>query len=160
MNTSIDHTEFRIVPLAVDLADRIRQTLADEFGNRLAVWETDSVPCRLCLQRTKPGEPVILFAHRPFDFTGPYAEVGPIFIHARACERYSDSNLFPPDFADRMLTMRGYNADGRIETAELSERGNPEATIGKLFANARVQFVHVRNPAWGCYDFRVERERT
>lgn len=54
--------------------------------------------------------------------------------------------------------MRGYNADGRIEAAELSERGKPEATIRELFANARVQFVHVRNPAWGCYDFRVERE--
>lgn len=96
MNVSIDPTEFRIVPLALDLADRIRQTLADEFGNRLAVWEADSVPCRLCLQRTKPGEPVILFAHRPFDFTGPYAEVGPILFtraHASATRTPAFSRL-------------------------------------------------------------------
>ncbi len=158
MSTSTVSVEFAIVPLPTNLANQIRGTLTDQFGNRLAVWESDPVPCRLCLQLTEPGEAVILFAYRPFDFTGPYAEVGPIFVHARPCERYANPGVFPPDFATRVLTMRGYNSDGRIETATLSESGHPEAAIRELFANVRVQFIHVRNPAWGCYDFRVERE--
>ena len=155
--------DLRIVPLSAELAQRIRRTLTDDFGNRLAVWHCDSpAPCRSCLRLSQVGEPLIVFAHRPFDFDGPYAEVGPIFIHADPCEPYADARRFPPDFATRCLTMRGYNDRGTIQTAELSQPGEPEATLARLFADERVRFVHVRNPAWGCYDFAVERvaERT
>jgi Protein of unknown function (DUF1203) len=150
-------TTFSVVAIESAVAVRIRKTRQDDFGNALEIWESDPVPCRHCLRITATGEPVILFAHRPFDFSGPYAEIGPVFVHARACERYSDTDIFPEDFRERVLTMRAYNATGRIEAAELSAPGRPEESIARLFANERVRFIHVRNPAWGCYDFRVDR---
>jgi Protein of unknown function (DUF1203) len=150
-------TTFSVAAIASAVADRVRETLEDGFGNTLEVWESDPVPCRHCLQITASGEPVILFAYRPFDSSGPYAEIGPVFVHARRCERYADTRIFPQDFRERVLTMRGYNAAGRIETAELSAPGRPEESIARLFTNERVRFIHVRNPSWGCYDFRVDR---
>jgi Protein of unknown function (DUF1203) len=148
---------FSVSSLPTDVAARIRATLVDDFGNHLVVRPYDPAPCRHCLRITKAGEELIVFAYQPFTSGGPYAEVGPIFVHAQACEAYSARDKFPTDFSDRVLTMRGYNAEGTIETAALSEAGNPEATIERLLSNERVSFIHVRNPAWGCYDFRIDR---
>ena len=157
MKTSATLVRFQIRPLDGAYADRIRTTLLDDFGNRLKVQTGVAAPCRLCLRITQPDEPVIVFAHRPFPSTGPYAESGPVFIHATSCEQYTDVEQFPQAFRSRCLTMRGYNREGTIETAELSTPGDPEASLARLFAVTRVRFVHVRNPAWGCYDFQVDR---
>jgi len=148
---------FSISAIPADIADRIRTTLVDDFGNQLVARPADSAPCRHCLRITKPGEHLIVFAYQPFTSGGPYAEVGPVFVHAAPCEAYDHRDTFPEGFRTRILTMRGYNDQGTIETAELSEAGNPEATIERLFSNERVSFIHARNPAWGCYDFRIDR---
>ena len=149
---------FHIRPIGADVADRIRRTLKDDFGNALSVQAVDEpAPCRVCLRRSNAGERLILFAYRPFESSGPYAEVGPVFIHADACQPYSEQDRFPEDYVERTLTMRGYNDRGTIQTAELSVPGAPEASLAHLFADERVRFVHVRNPTWGCYQFAVER---
>jgi Protein of unknown function (DUF1203) len=150
---------FSISAIPTDVAARIRRTLVDDFGNRLVARPADPAPCRHCLRISTAGELLIVFAYRPFVSGGPYAEVGPVFVHAANCEAYADRDVFPTDFRHRVLTMRGYNIEGTIETAELSVAGNPEASIERLFSNERVRFVHVRNPAWGCYDFRIDRAR-
>jgi hypothetical protein len=154
---TVTRLRFSISAIPTDVAARIRTTLVDDLGNQLVARPADSAPCRHCLRITKPGEHLIVFAYQPFTSVGPYAEVGPVFVHAAACEAYTYRDTFPEDFRKRVLTMRGYNAEGAIETAELSEPGNPEATIERLFSNERVSFIHVRNPAWGCYDFRIDR---
>lgn len=151
---------FSISAIPTDVVARIRTSLVDDFGNQLVARPVDSAPCRHCLRITEPGEQLIVFAYQPFSGAGPYAEVGPVFVHAAACEAYAQRGTFPEDFRQRILTMRGYNTEGTIETAELSEAGNPEGTIERLFSNKRVQFIHVRNPAWGCYDFRIDRLST
>jgi Protein of unknown function (DUF1203) len=161
MRTTVNRLRYSIRPIPSDVADRIRQTLIDDFGNPLTVVATDSpAPCRHCLRIASAGERLIVFSYRPFSSIGPYAEVGPIFVHADACEAYDKPDQFPPDFVQRTLTMRGYNEHGTIETAELSVPGEPEASLERLLANERVRFVHVRNPAWGCYDFQVDRTQT
>jgi hypothetical protein len=154
--TTATRVRFSISALPSDVAARIRTTLVDDVGNLLVARPTDAAPCRHCLRMTTPGEELIVFAYRPFTDASPYAEVGPVFVHAAACEAYAHHGTFPQDFRNRILTMRGYNAEGTIETAELSQAGDPEATIERLFSNERVSFIHVRNPAWGCYDFRID----
>jgi hypothetical protein len=155
---AINERRCSITPIATELAQRIRRTRFDDYGNQLAVWVSDSAaPCRHCLRVAPAGSALIVFAYSPFSTRGPYSEVGPVFVHADACERYDASDRFPSDFRDRALTMRGYNDRGTIEAAQLSKAGAPEATIDALFADERVRFIHVRNPAWGCFDFQVER---
>ncbi|MDQ6767125.1 MAG: DUF1203 domain-containing protein [Candidatus Eremiobacteraeota bacterium] len=158
MNHTTTKLRYAVKAIPTDVAVRVRQTLTDDFGNRLSVSASDAcAPCRHCLRLSVPGEPLILFAYRPFETPGPYAEIGPVFIHAESCPAYADRERFPGDFRTRVLTMRGYNEGGTIETAELSAAGDPDATLERLLSDERVRFVHVRNPAWGCYDFQVDR---
>lgn len=157
VNASATKLRFRIRALDDAELDRIRTTLVDDFGNRLQVRTGVEAPCRSCLRITRPHEPLIVFALQPFATRGPYAEVGPVFIHAQPCGGYTEVTTFPADFVQRCLTMRAYNDEGTIQAAELSTPGDPEASLARLFADDRVRFVHVRNPAWGCYDFRVDK---
>jgi hypothetical protein len=151
------------VALPTALVQQVRATMRDETGNALSAWvsDEDGNPCRHCLRLTKAGERLILFTHRPFETPGPYAESGPVFVHADPCERYDPQGGIPRDFLDRSLTLRSYGSTDRgalsIVDAVVAAPGDAEGALGHLFADERVQFVHVRNPAWGCYDFRVER---
>ena len=46
-----------------------------------------TVPGRHCLGQVEKGDPCLILAYRPFPEAQPYAEQGPIFLHADACER-------------------------------------------------------------------------
>jgi len=151
-------TTFRYLPIDDRSVRAVRDTLRDEHGNALHVRISDAdAPCRSCLRVTPRGTRLILFAHRPFATSGPYAEIGPVFVHADACERYRANDRFPDDFRARTLVFRAYDAKGEIHGAMLAGGADAEATLTRLFADDAVALVHVRNPAWGCFDFAVER---
>ena len=62
---------------------------ADAYGlvPERKVSDGDGVPCRHCLEGVAAGEDYLILAYRPFPALQPYAETGPIFLHARECER-------------------------------------------------------------------------
>lgn len=152
-------TAFRYLPIDHTLAQRIRTTLGDDHGNALQIRtsDDDGNPCRSCLRITPSGSRLILFAHRPFTASGPYAEIGPVFIHAEDCAPYAQPDRFPADFRPRRLTFRAYDMRGDIDDATVADGAGAETALERLFASEDVAEVHVRNPAWGCYDFRVVR---
>jgi uncharacterized protein DUF1203 len=152
-------TSFRYVPIDDATVHAVRTTLRDGHGNALQVQisDSDTAPCRSCLNVTPRGTRLILFAHRPFATEGPYAETGPVFVHADACEPYRARDVFPPDFRPRRLVFRAYDVHGAIHAAVLADGVDAEQTLADQFADAAVARVHVRNPAWGCFDFAVER---
>lgn len=151
----------RYLPIDASVARRARDTMRDAHGNALQVQTStdDGNPCRACLRLTPAGTRLILLAHRPFVTGGPYAETGPIFVHAdeTECQSYAAIETFPPDFRPRTLTFRAYDRDGAIAGATVAPGSAAETTLAAFFARDDVAEVHVRNPAWGCYDFRVER---
>jgi hypothetical protein len=148
---------YRYDALAGELVARVRNELRDDHGNTLHVQTSASpAPCRSCLRIAPASSRLILFAYRPFVMGGPYAEVGPVFVHAEWCEPYR-ANAFPEDFRARTLVFRAYDACGAIRDAVLADGVDAEDALGRLFADDAVRFVHVRNPAWGCFDFAVFR---
>ena len=54
------------------------------------------MPCRHCLTDIKAGEPYLILAHRPFSSVQPYAEQGPIFLHAESCSRHPEARTCRP----------------------------------------------------------------
>ncbi|HEV3089419.1 MAG TPA: DUF1203 domain-containing protein [Candidatus Elarobacter sp.] len=161
MTTTTTKTTFRYIPIDDATVRAVRETLRDAHGNALHVRESndDGAPCRSCLRITPRGTRLILFAYQPFTTSGPYAETGPVFVHADAaeCEPYRSSE-FPEDFRSRSLVFRAYDASGAIHDATLAAGADAEETLARFFADPAVERVHVRNPAWGCFDFAVERD--
>ena len=147
---------YRSLPAAV--VDRARRELRDDFGHTLTVQPGEVAPCRNCLRMTEPHEPLILFAYRPSgEDYGPYSETGPVFIHADACEPYARTTEFPSDFQTRSLVLRAYDAQHRIADSVVAQPGTAQDAARALLDDPRIQCVHARNVAYGCFNFTIER---
>ena len=149
---------FRIVPLPSEVAERARR--ASEAGAAdHAVVIADSptgYPCRHCLRFAKPGERLILFPYAAIPSGHPYSEIGPIFVHAEPCERYSATWEYPADFRNGRA-FRAYDADYNMIDAEVANGNKPEAVIEKLLQNSKTEFVDARSVTRGCFTFRIQR---
>lgn len=89
---------------------------------------------------------------RPFAAPQPYAESGPIFLHADPCERYHADAL--PDwfaFLDPAM-IRGYDATDWIRYDTGSIVPGPQLTDAcrAILADPTVAYVHVRSK-FGCF---------
>jgi hypothetical protein len=118
-------------------------------------------PCRHCLTEIAAGEPMLVLAYRPFPAPQPYAELGPIFLHARPCARYQDTGM-PPMFRDwERLLIRGYGLDDRIVygTGQVVRIPELEAAATALLDRPDVAYLHARSAANNCYQCRIERAR-
>ena len=150
-------TALRVVALPETVATRIRTSMQDDYGNRLAVQDGEGAPCRVCLRYGKAGERVLLFSYKPFDAPALYQEVGPVFIHADACGPFPPDDGIPDDFANRPLILRPYTADHRIADSQVfAQPGEARTEATRLLENPDVAYVHVRSVSRGCYLFRIE----
>lgn len=138
-----------------EIARLARQRLLDGYGHRLHV-ERNQAPCRSCLRISKEPEDLILLSYQPLRDTNPYAEVGPIFVHADECEPYR-SREFPADFLERELVVRAYNLEGRIADAVVAAPGEAERAAAAFLASAHITEVHVRHRSYTCFDFKIVR---
>lgn len=127
------------------------RTVSDGGGN----------PCRHCLREIAEGKDMLVLAHRPFETVQPYAESGPIFLCADACERHEDDGALPPVVAARpRFIVRGYTADERIRygTGQVIETENMAEACERMFEDhSDVDFIHVRSAQNNCYSCRIER---
>jgi len=149
---------FRIAPLPTEVAEEARRVA--ELGTEdHAVIKVDSAtgyPCRHCLRWAQPGESVILFPYTSIPPGHPYSETGPIFVHAKQCERYSATGEYPPDFRDGRV-FRAYDANYNMIDAEVANGNDLEAVIEKLLQNPKTEFVDARSVTRGCFTFRILR---
>ncbi|HEX4701984.1 MAG TPA: DUF1203 domain-containing protein [Pseudonocardiaceae bacterium] len=149
---------FRVEPIPASTLDRIRSTGRDEAGNepRERVDIEGGSPLRCCLRDANPGERMLLIAHTPPGVTGPYAERGPVFVHAEPCDGYADTDSYPAGLTHRRQIVRGYDHNGNMATATVVEDGlAAERELVELFARPDIRVAHVRNVAAGCYNFAV-----
>ena len=116
-------------------------------------------PCRHCLKPIAEGAPMLILAYRPFPAPQPYAEVGPIFLHAEPCERAAPSHELPEILASPEYIVRGYGANDRIVygTGGVVARARIAARAAELLANPAIAYLHVRSARNNCYQCRVER---
>jgi hypothetical protein len=124
------------------------------------ISDGDGVPCRHCLRLVEKDEPFLTLAYRPFPEPQPYAEVGPIFIHAQECEAYAHHNLLPE--RERTGTgriLRGYGTDNRIVygTGIVVKNEDIEKKAEAILAREDVDYVHMRSATNNCFTLRIDR---
>lgn len=161
-NPGPPHEGFVIEALPPARLEAIRSAAVDDGGNRIgAAFEAEGgEPLRCCLRLARPGEALLLIAYRPFEAAGPYAETGPVYVHAAACAGYGADAGYPEEFRERPQVFRCYDAAGAILGGRVAlPPETPEAVIGELFADDRVELIHTRNVVFGCYMLGIRRAR-
>jgi hypothetical protein len=151
-------SSFHIVPLATKVADAARRAVNGGAADHalITVDSPGSSPCRHCLRWAQPGQSVVLFPYAAIPSGHPYSEIGPIFVHANECERYSATNEYPADFRNGRV-FRAYDSNYNIIDAQVMNDSEPEVVIDRLFQNPDTAFVDVRSVTHGCFTFRVQR---
>ena len=149
---------FHIVALPTEIADAARRAAKAGAADHalITVDSPGSAPCRHCLRWAQPGERVILFPYAAIRSGHPYSEMGPIFVHADQCRRYSTTNEYPVDFRNGRV-FRAYDSNYNIIDAQVMNSSEPEVDIESLFQNPDTAFVDVRSVTHGCFTFRVQR---
>ena len=138
---------------------------ADDHGNLPEVATSDGTgnPCRHCLKLIEEGEKFLIFSYRPFDGLQPYAEQGPIFLHAEPCEAYqadeNDAPQLPPvlEHSPRYM-LRGYDQGQRIVygSGTIVDKGDIRDTAQNILKQGNIQFVHIRSATNNCWQARVD----
>ena len=158
---------FRVHAIPSRTLEEIRLAGHDQFGNELIAIIDDEggAPLRCCLRRSTPGEPVYLIAHRPFTTPGPYAETGPVFVHASPCPGYRETGEYPAGYRDwPTMVFRPYrhhatlNCDAiAYDAIAMGEGPTAEKVISSIFADPTIKFIHTRNVHAGCFMFAITR---
>jgi hypothetical protein len=143
----------RFVALSTHDAEHYRRGGPDANGQppERAIAPEPGYPCRNCLCDIEAGAPYLTLAHRPFPAPQPYAEVGPIFLHAGPCTPGGGSEI--PEFLDSpAYIVRGYDIADRIVYGTGKVVPTPEipSYAASLFGDPRVIYAHVRSASNNC----------
>ena len=151
----------KFVGLDTYVARALQSGGADANGQapELHVATGGVTPCRHCLDQVADGDSFLILSHRPFPEPQPYAEQGPIFLHAGSCQARTPDDTTPAMLASPSYLLRGYNSADRIvygsgqivETQSITERA------AEMFCDDAICYIHVRSASNNCYQCRIER---
>jgi hypothetical protein len=131
--------------------------LASEGIVRMTVTQKPSFPCRVSLTDRDIGEHVLLLNHVSHDVANPYRARHAIFVTEGADQAGEYVDEVPPGFDARVLSLRAFDSDGMMADAILTQPGEADAGIRKLFANPAIVTIHAHNATRGCFAAKIER---
>jgi hypothetical protein len=146
----IDPTPYR------ELFGRSDEELAKRGIVRVTVTDA-TFPCRVSLTDRAIGEKVLLLNHVSHDVANPYRASHAIFVTEAAEEPAEYVDEVPPVFKTRVLSLRGFDKDGMMAEAVLTQPGEAEQGVRKLFANPAIETIHAHNATRGCFSAKIER---
>jgi hypothetical protein len=132
------------------------EELADRGIVRMTVTEP-TFPCRVSLTDREIGESVLLLNHVSHDVANPYRATHAIFVTEGAEEAAEYVDRVPPVFERRALSLRGFDSNGMMADAILTQPGEADAGIRKLFENPKIESIHAHNAVRGCFSAKIER---
>lgn len=155
---------FKIVPLSNEYANKIRENNKDDFGHEVIEQvATGKGPCRVSLKPFAVGKDVrLLISHSPFTVDNAFNQPGPVFIHKKNVEAYSDIHRFPPEIkADKEsfhLTLIGYNNEQMMVFTQLVGDDDVDLLISEIFEERPdVEYLHARSAEASCFICKIER---
>src|SRR3954463_1863566 len=108
---------------------------------RMIVTAKPSFPCRVSLTDRDIGERLLLLNHVSHDVANPYRASHAIFVTEGAQEPAEYVDELPPVFETRVLSLRGFDAGGMMAEAILTQAGEADAGIRRLFDNPAIETI-------------------
>jgi hypothetical protein len=132
------------------------EALAERGVVRMTV-DSPTFPCRVSLTDRAIGEKVLLLNHVSHDVANPYRATHAIFVTETDEEPAEYVDQVPPVFEKRILSLRGFDRNGMMADAIITQPGGAEEGIRKLFENPEIETIHAHNATRGCFSARIER---
>ena len=118
---------------------------------------SSTFPCRVSLTDRAIGEKVLLLNHVSHDVANPYRASHAIFVTEADQEAAEYVDRVPPVFEPRVLSLRSFDKEGMMAEGILTQPGEADAGIRKLFENPEAVTIHAHNATRGCFSAKIER---
>ena len=129
--------------------------LAERRARRVVV-DGPGFPERIEMRDAEPGETMLLVNFEHQSAYTPYRSSHAIYVREGATETWSGDHL-PEVMRKRLLSLRGFSADGSMVDADVVEGRDAEPVIERLFADPAVAYIHAHYAKPGCYAARIDR---
>ncbi len=131
--------------------------LARHGVERHVVTACPGFPDRVELRDGVPGETMLLlnFEHQPA--ATPYRARHAIFVREGANEPALFEDVLPEVIRIRPISLRAFDADGRMVDAELADGTALEPIIAAMFGKPEIAYLHAHYAKRGCFAARIDR---
>lgn len=119
--------------------------------------QSPGFPCRVSLRDAEVGETLLLLNYEHLDVATPYHSSYAIYVREFAEEAQVAVDEIPEVLRRRLLSLRAFDESGMLLDADVIEGRNVEPLIERMFANRKVEYIHVHNAKPGCFAARVDR---
>jgi len=154
-------TDFVIRPLAKErFADHFsysKDELAKVDAKIIEVANKPGFPCRVSLCDLEVGEKVLSTTFVHLNEESPYKSAGPIFVRKGAESIKLGVNEIPKLLFHRHLSIRGYDKQHMMKQCSVLKGDAIGEELNKMFANGKVNYIHIHNAGPGCYLCSVHR---
>jgi len=127
-----------------------------KYRARRVMVDGSGFPERIEMRDAQPGETLLLvnFEHQSADtpFRSSYA----IYVREGATERWSGDHV-PAVLRARLLSMRGFSADGMLVDGDVIDGAAAETVIERFFNDPKIDYIHAHAARYGCYLARIDR---
>jgi hypothetical protein len=154
-------SSFRVVAISTEAAEKVRASSRSPFHDFPTHTEVigDDAPCRHCLRLiVGRKEEAILCTYDRFSGVESLPQPGPIYLHARECQRFPEDGSFPNELRSSPRTLEVYSSGRNLLGREHVTDGRYEPVIEKLFANPAANYIQVNSTTAGCFTFRIDRK--
>lgn len=156
-------SDLTVLAIDPDRLAAMRAAGVDEQGNPFTGYPAEGwEPLRCCLRIARTEEQIALIGYRRFETVSPWAEVGPVYVHAVACDGYRPDAGLPPELRTGPRILRGYAADGTLAYEHITHVPagvDIDAPLRELLAAPEVAEVHVRPVMTQCFLYAVRHDR-
>ena len=114
-------------------------------------------PCRVSMRDAEVGETLLLCNYEHLNVATPYRSSYAIYVRENAEEARIAVNDVPEVLRRRLLSLRAFDKGGMLLDADVIDGREVEALIERMFANQRIEYIHVHNAKPGCFAARIDR---
>lgn len=123
---------------------------------RRVVAGASGFPERIELRDAQAGETLLLVNYEHQGADTPYRASHAVYVREGATESRSFDGL-PDVLRRRLLSLRGFSADGMMVEADVVDGSEAEPVIERLLGDPRIDYIHAHSAKPGCYLARIDR---
>jgi Protein of unknown function (DUF1203) len=131
--------------------------LAAHGAKRYVADHSPGFPDRIELRDARVGESLLLVNHEHHAANSPYRSSYAIFVREGAEQTYDRIDEIPDVLQRRLLSLRGFSAEGMLLNADVVEGSALEPLIASFFLDPQIAYLHAHNARQGCYAARIDR---
>jgi hypothetical protein len=131
--------------------------LAGKSARRIIVDENPGYPCRVSLADAKIGDIVLLvnYQHQPNET--PYRASHAVFVRQGVEQASPEPGEIPEALASRLMSVRAFDGAHDMIAADVVDGQALKPAIESLFADPRIDYLHLHNAKQGCFAASVTR---